>query len=195
MAWFTALPATVLLATAGPAAAPRVLRAGSGWRVLHLALLVGGLFVLAFLDGEQARAADGAPPTRATAVAQVTSPRTTAETPLPDSRRTPAHAGVSLSPAVVGPEHARLPVFVAAPAAGPAVAPARCGPVVGGAGVRGGVPGGVAALDGGTQGDVDVHAVLPPQHRMPPWPPSGTAPPYDAAGTRDSCRDVAAFPG
>ncbi|MDQ0959648.1 hypothetical protein QFZ66_003526 [Streptomyces sp. B4I13] len=66
--------------TASPAAAPRILRTGSGRRVLHLALLVGGLVALGFLGGEQAQAADGAQPSRTTAAARLTSPRTTAET-------------------------------------------------------------------------------------------------------------------
>ncbi|MDQ0685800.1 hypothetical protein QFZ56_004763 [Streptomyces achromogenes] len=66
--------------TASPAAAPRILRTGSGRPVLHLALLAGGLVVLGFLGGEQAQAADGAQPSRTTAAARLTSPRTTAET-------------------------------------------------------------------------------------------------------------------
>ncbi|MCX5268404.1 hypothetical protein [Streptomyces sp. NBC_00199] len=66
--------------TVPPAAVPRVLRPGPGRRVLHLALLVGGLFALGFLGGEQAQAADGAPSTRAAAAARTTIPRATAET-------------------------------------------------------------------------------------------------------------------
>ncbi len=40
----------------------RVLRTAAGRRVLHLALLVGGLFALGFVCGEQAHAADGTVP-------------------------------------------------------------------------------------------------------------------------------------
>ncbi|KOV67188.1 hypothetical protein [Streptomyces sp. MMG1121] len=40
----------------------RVLRTAGGRRALQLALLVGGLFALGFLCGEQAHAADGTPP-------------------------------------------------------------------------------------------------------------------------------------
>ncbi|MET9787238.1 hypothetical protein [Streptomyces canus] len=42
-----------------PGAAVRVLRAAVGRRALQVGLLVGGLFVLGFLCGEQAQAADG----------------------------------------------------------------------------------------------------------------------------------------
>ncbi|MEV7072877.1 hypothetical protein [Streptomyces sp. NPDC093990] len=42
-----------------PGAVARVLRAVGGRRALHVGLLVGGLFVLGFLCGEQAHAADG----------------------------------------------------------------------------------------------------------------------------------------
>ncbi|MFE2462397.1 hypothetical protein [Streptomyces sp. NPDC059402] len=44
-----------------PGAALRVLRTAAGRRALHLALLVGGLFVLGLLCGGRAQAADGAP--------------------------------------------------------------------------------------------------------------------------------------
>ena len=42
-----------------PGAALRVMRTAAGRRALQVALLVGGLFVLGFLCGEQAQAADG----------------------------------------------------------------------------------------------------------------------------------------
>ncbi|MFE8942655.1 hypothetical protein [Streptomyces sp. NPDC007856] len=52
--------------------AVRALRTAAGRRVLQLVLLVGGLFALGFLCGEQAHAADGTPvPTRATPVRSV----------------------------------------------------------------------------------------------------------------------------
>ncbi len=44
-----------------PGAALRVLRTAAGRRALHVALLVGGLFVLGLLCGGRAQAADGAP--------------------------------------------------------------------------------------------------------------------------------------
>lgn len=47
--------------TAQPVAALCVLRTAVGWRALQLALLVVGLSALAFLCGEQARAAEGLP--------------------------------------------------------------------------------------------------------------------------------------
>ncbi|MER6130987.1 hypothetical protein [Streptomyces sp. NPDC001815] len=47
------------LSAALPGAAPRASRTAVGRRALHVALLVGGLFVLGLLCGEQARAADG----------------------------------------------------------------------------------------------------------------------------------------
>ncbi|GGU83497.1 hypothetical protein GCM10010260_15290 [Streptomyces filipinensis] len=58
------LPAALLGATV------RVLRTAGGRRVLQLALLVGGLFTLGFLCGEQAHAADGFPvPAKVTSIA------------------------------------------------------------------------------------------------------------------------------
>ena len=48
-------------AAAIPGAALRVMRTAVGRRVLQLALLVGGLFVLGLVCGGQAQAADGAP--------------------------------------------------------------------------------------------------------------------------------------
>lgn len=52
--------------------AVRALRTAAGRRVLQLVLLVGGLFALGFLCGEQAHAADGTPvPTQATPVRSV----------------------------------------------------------------------------------------------------------------------------
>ncbi|MGW7382124.1 hypothetical protein [Streptomyces sp. NPDC054794] len=51
MTWTAALPGTAL----------RVLRTAAGRRALHLALLVGGLFALGVLAGEQAQAAEGTP--------------------------------------------------------------------------------------------------------------------------------------
>ncbi|WP_369248677.1 hypothetical protein [Streptomyces sp. R41] len=53
-----------------PGAAVRVMRTAAGRRALQVVLLVGGLFALGFLCGEQAQAADGAPSTTPTGVVQ-----------------------------------------------------------------------------------------------------------------------------
>ncbi|MFG2886351.1 hypothetical protein ACGFYV_29300 [Streptomyces sp. NPDC048297] len=58
------LPATLFGTTV------RVLRTAAGRRVLQLVLLVGGLFLLGFLCGEQAHAAEGTPVTPAAPVAR-----------------------------------------------------------------------------------------------------------------------------
>ncbi|WP_406172847.1 hypothetical protein [Streptomyces sp. NBC_00996] len=60
-----------------PGAAVRVMRTAAGRRALQVVLLVGGLFVLGFLCGEKAHAADGAVPTTAAGVVQ--SARSTAD--------------------------------------------------------------------------------------------------------------------
>ncbi|MXM69052.1 hypothetical protein GR925_38085 [Streptomyces sp. HUCO-GS316] len=52
-----------------PVAAARVMRAAAGRRALQVALLVGGLFALGFLCGEQAHAADGVPSVSSTSSA------------------------------------------------------------------------------------------------------------------------------
>ncbi|MFC7265839.1 hypothetical protein [Streptomyces lutosisoli] len=51
------------LSAALPGAALRVMRTAAGRRALQVVLLVGGLFALGFLCGEQAHAADGVVPT------------------------------------------------------------------------------------------------------------------------------------
>ncbi|MEV6112232.1 hypothetical protein AB0L59_06825 [Streptomyces sp. NPDC052109] len=61
-------PAALLGATV------RVLRTAAGRRALQLALLVGGLFLLGFLCGEQAHAADGTPATASSARSAGTGP-------------------------------------------------------------------------------------------------------------------------
>ncbi|MFF0080956.1 hypothetical protein ACFYR1_14820 [Streptomyces canus] len=57
-----------------PGAAVRVLRAAVGRRALQVGLLVGGLFVLGFLCGEQAHAADGIGALPGKAVGQLVKP-------------------------------------------------------------------------------------------------------------------------
>lgn len=73
-----------------PGAALRVMRRAAGRRALHVALLVGGLFVLGVLFGERAQAAEGAPAVR-DAVGRVVDVAVTVEGPessVPqDSRR------------------------------------------------------------------------------------------------------------
>ncbi|MFF7642278.1 hypothetical protein [Streptomyces canus] len=59
-----------------PGAAVRVLRAVVGRRALQVGLLVGGLFALGFLCGEQAHAADGIGTLPGRAVGQLVSPPT-----------------------------------------------------------------------------------------------------------------------
>ncbi|MER7056085.1 hypothetical protein [Streptomyces sp. NPDC000351] len=54
-----------------PGAALRMTRRAAGRRALHVALLVGGLFVLGVLCAERAQAAEGTPPSLRDAVGQV----------------------------------------------------------------------------------------------------------------------------
>ncbi|MFD8070923.1 hypothetical protein [Streptomyces parvulus] len=51
----------MIWSAASPGAALRVTRTAAGRRALHVALLVGGLFLLGLLCGERAQAADGTP--------------------------------------------------------------------------------------------------------------------------------------
>ena len=71
--------------TALPVAALRVLRTAAGRRALRVAVLVGGLFTLGFLCGEQAHAAEGAPPvTSASVTSSVVVPADPVPPPLTD---------------------------------------------------------------------------------------------------------------
>ncbi|WP_406332387.1 hypothetical protein [Streptomyces sp. NBC_00203] len=58
------------LSAALPGAALRVMRTAAGRRALQVVVLVGGLFALGFLCGEQAHAADGVVPTTPAQVVQ-----------------------------------------------------------------------------------------------------------------------------
>ncbi|MFF7235990.1 hypothetical protein [Streptomyces collinus] len=91
--------------------AVRVLRTAAGRRTLQLVLVVGGLFVLSFLCGEQAHAAEGAP----TAVTgQVISPvRDVARTASGALERTQAEVSALPPPPAVPPAH--LPTLPPAP--------------------------------------------------------------------------------
>ncbi|MPY63448.1 hypothetical protein FNH08_41715, partial [Streptomyces spongiae] len=57
----------------GAGAVLRVMRGAAGRRVLQVVLLVGGLFALGFLCGEQAHAADGTSPGAVTGVVTTSS--------------------------------------------------------------------------------------------------------------------------
>jgi len=71
--------------TALPVAALRVLRTAAGRRALRLAVLVGGLFTLGFLCGEQAHAAEGTPlATSASVTSSVVVPADPVPPPLTD---------------------------------------------------------------------------------------------------------------
>ncbi|MGW0768505.1 hypothetical protein [Streptomyces sp. NPDC002676] len=90
------------LSAALPPAALRVMRAVAGRRALQLALLVGGVFALGLLCGQQAHAAEGGP---AVPVAQTVAPvRTTltqkAVTPVREVTRTASRALDSVLPPV-----------------------------------------------------------------------------------------------
>ncbi|GGW30298.1 hypothetical protein GCM10010503_02290 [Streptomyces lucensis JCM 4490] len=86
----------MILPAAPFGAAVRVLRTAAGRRALQLALLVGGLFVLGFLCGEQAHAADRTP-AAATATATATD---TASAPRPPAGHLPRRpAGRQAAPA------------------------------------------------------------------------------------------------
>ena len=102
-----------------PGAALRVMRTAAGRRALHVALLVGGLFVLGVLCGERAQAADGAPSLRDT-VRQVVDvpvgrPATEARGPALD----PTKDALSAVGDVVEKTTERLPLLSAASDAAP----------------------------------------------------------------------------
>jgi len=84
------------LSAALPDAALRVMRTAAGRRALHVVLLVGGLFALGFLCGEQAHAADGAVPTTGqvvqsatSALGQVVEPKAPVKSPVKQGASTP----------------------------------------------------------------------------------------------------------
>ncbi|MFJ9119897.1 hypothetical protein ACIRJO_30685 [Streptomyces sp. NPDC102394] len=68
-----------------PAAALRVMRSAAGRRALQVMVLVGGLFALGFLCGEQAHAADEAPGTSSSAPGPVVGRLVTAPAALVDA--------------------------------------------------------------------------------------------------------------
>ncbi|MFJ4202608.1 hypothetical protein ACIP2Y_23680 [Streptomyces sviceus] len=89
-----------------PGATVRVLRAVVGRRALQVGLLVGGLFVLGFLCGEQAHAADGIGALPGRTVGQLVNPPagpTATPTRTDGGRDTDAPKGRAPRPAVPGP--------------------------------------------------------------------------------------------
>jgi hypothetical protein len=95
-----------------PGAAVRVLRAAVGRRALQVGLLVGGLFVLGFLCGEQAQAADGIGALPGKAVGQLVKPpadpmtrhtATPADTATPTVTPTSTDTAKGSSPQPVAP--------------------------------------------------------------------------------------------
>ncbi|MEW2154126.1 hypothetical protein AB0950_02325 [Streptomyces sp. NPDC007189] len=121
----------------------RVLRTAAGRRALQLVLLVGGLFTLGFLCGEQAHAADGTP-----LPAQMTS---AAGRPGPSGHADPARAAqvvraAGAEQAVHGAGAAQVVHAVPAVQGVPAVPPVRtvseplAGPVVRRVGVKAAIP-------------------------------------------------------
>lgn len=92
------------LPAALPGAALRMTRTAAGRRALQVVLLVGGLFALGFLCGEQAHAADGAVPTAPTGVVQSAKSAAdrvvTAGTSAPAAATKPWSAGTRVTGAV-----------------------------------------------------------------------------------------------
>jgi hypothetical protein len=85
-----------------PGTAVRVLRAAVGRRALQVGLLVGGLFVLGFLCGEQAQAADGIGALPGKAVGQLVKPPAepmTKHTATPEDTATPTVTPTFTDPA------------------------------------------------------------------------------------------------
>ncbi|WP_405967742.1 hypothetical protein OG613_27805 [Streptomyces sp. NBC_00015] len=123
MTWLTTPPGAALRIL-------RVLRGAAGRRVVQLALLVGGLFALGFLCGEQAHAAEGLTAPALTAPALPAPARSAAALPSPDlppvlavpAAVTDQVEGLSSGPAVgdvgvaaVGEQRARLLAQVSPP--------------------------------------------------------------------------------
>ncbi|MFG3248354.1 hypothetical protein [Streptomyces sp. NPDC048187] len=87
-----------------PAAASRVLRVAAGRRALHVALLVGGLFVLGLLCGGRAQAADEAPEPLRDTVGRVLGVTDRAQSPLDavPARETGSGSGQGSGPVLPG---------------------------------------------------------------------------------------------
>ncbi|WP_260474458.1 hypothetical protein [Streptomyces sp. WAC 04229] len=109
MIWSAVLPGAVL-----PGAALRVMRSAAGRRALHVALLVGGLFVLGVVCGERAQAADGAPSLRDTVRQVVDVPVERPATRAPEPALLPPKDALSAVGDVVDRTTERLPLLSAA---------------------------------------------------------------------------------
>ncbi|WP_329472017.1 hypothetical protein OIE75_23200 [Streptomyces sp. NBC_01723] len=103
-----------------PGAALRVMRTAAGRRALHVALLVGGLFVLGVVCGERAQAADGAPSLRDTVRQVVDVPVGRPATEARESALLPPKDALSAVGDVVERTTERLPLLSAASDADPA---------------------------------------------------------------------------
>ncbi|MFG3317432.1 hypothetical protein ACGF3J_05250 [Streptomyces sp. NPDC048171] len=113
-----------------PGAALRVMRTAAGRRALHVALLVGGLFVLGLLCGERAHAADGAPSLRDTVRQVVDVP---VKRPAPEARESaqlPPEDALLAVGDVVEKTTERLPLLSAADAASGFSDPALSAPAL-----------------------------------------------------------------
>ncbi|MFC8063346.1 hypothetical protein [Streptomyces sp. NPDC057293] len=97
-----------------PGAALRVMRTAAGRRALHVALLVGGLFVLGVVCGERAQAADGAPSLRDTVRQVVDVPVGRPATQAREPALLPSKDALSAVGEVVERTTERLPLLSAA---------------------------------------------------------------------------------
>ncbi|MFF4043770.1 hypothetical protein [Streptomyces sp. NPDC001816] len=91
-----------------------MLRTAAGRRALQLALLVGGLFLLGFLCGEQAHAAERTPVTPATSVVPVTGHEDTVRT-VTERVVTPVRKVVQTTSQALEERRAQAPALPAAP--------------------------------------------------------------------------------
>lgn len=169
-----------------PGAALRVMRTAAGRRALHVALLVGGLFVLGVVCGERAQAADGAPSLRDTVRQVVDVPVGRPATEARESALLPPKDALSAVGDVVEWTTERLPLLSAASDGDPGFSdpgisdpsvptwpsspPLSELPDLSGA--------------GGSDGWADPY--LPDDHRSDPAEADDSAPPSDGAGTSEA---------
>ncbi|MFE0201683.1 hypothetical protein [Streptomyces sp. NPDC058985] len=184
-----------------PGAALRVMRTAAGRRALHVALLVGGLFVLGVVCGERAQAAEGTPSLRDTVRQVVDVP---AGRPAPEAREPALHPtkdALSAVGDVVEKTTERLPLLSAVSDADPGFSdPASSAP---GSSDRGFTDPGSSDSPvptwpslpplpelpdlsgaGGSDGWADPY--LPDDRRSGPAAADGSAHPSDGAGTSDA---------
>ncbi|MFF1770697.1 hypothetical protein [Streptomyces sp. NPDC058249] len=108
------------LPAALPGAALRMTRTTAGRRALQVALLVGGLFALGFLCGEQAHAAEGAKPPVPTHVVRAVSGSGAGSSSGSGSSSVERAVGRSSAPGTPAPESDSVPSSTAKPASGTA---------------------------------------------------------------------------